>query len=167
VEKINMTPNLSSFADELTKVALVFGASPHENADWAEVPYAQRLKSHKSYVTAKANERPTGFGKAMAVGGAIGAGSGGLLGLLARHGVEPRAAHGIVGTLIGGLLGIGGGALAAHFDKGNIASARAALKANAIDQHLHNEIKSRRESAAISADRDRRMLRDIHQSTRK
>ena len=152
-----MTPNLRSFSDELTKLAFVFGASPDESADWAEVPYDKRLELHKAYLAAKAGEDPTGYGKAMGVGGAIGGGLGGLLGGMAGKSLGGGALGALGGITVGGLLG----ALAARADKQTISSAKDALSSGGEEGHLLEEISDRRSAARQQAAMDQAKLNSV------
>ena len=134
----------------LFKVAKIFGES-EPDYDVDTIPFEQRQRLHHDYHTAKGNEEPTGYGKAIGVGALAGGIPGALLG----------SAHSMGGMLLGGALGaLGGGAaggLAAHhdIDKINEAKGIAGLSEPQRTSHLVKRIQAQRSMAQNMEDMDR------------
>jgi hypothetical protein len=131
---------------ELEKEAKIFGSHVPDTIHHAAIPYSSRRQHYEGYLKDKSQEEPTGYPKAMLGGALLGAGGGALLGgfngsmshlpNMVRHGA-------LIGGAVGGLAGVGTGALMAHSDKQNISDAKSVVgnKKKTTDA-LNDEISS-------------------------
>lgn len=135
--------------DELfTKEAYVTGASAPElvESEHAGIPYATRRSAYLRYVNEKSKEGRTPLGKAMLTGAGIGAGLGGIIGA----GGGNVAAGAVVGALGGGIIG----AVAKLSDDSEIDAARRAVRGGkgVVDEMLAQRMAHRH---AMEREQDR------------
>ena len=123
------------------KEARIFGASMPRELSESALSYDRRQRLFEDYVDRKRKEAPTPMSTALTTSGGIGAGLGALTGLAAGKGLT----HGLAGAAIGGLAGMGAGALMRASDAAKIRRA----------QEVHGN------PDAISSELDRQIVRQV------
>ena len=109
-----MITKLGSYAvEKQASIGNIYDPYGIENADLIEKEYLEKLIQNNMAI--KAADSPTGWGKALGVGGGIGAALG-LIPAIATKRISP--------VLAGGALGLGGGAIAKKVDDNAITQAR-------------------------------------------
>jgi len=165
VQKAYQAGRKAAFA----KFAAIFGAEVPDAIEHAAIPYEHRRQLYEDYARQKSQEEPTGYGKAMGIGGLVGGLGGAALGALlggqkgstlTRYGGGPEGAVTALfpGAAIGGLLGAGAGGLMAHSDKGNIEHAQHVMSHEdnldpALAKQIQDMIESRRSAEQFSQTR--------------
>lgn len=135
------------------KVARILGAEPGRSLYAEDIPHELRAEALKKYFAVKGKEKPSSLLKALAAGGLIGAGTGGLFGAAASSRGN-RLVPALIGAGIGGALGMGAGGFARWADKKEIEHA-----ANFMKQHQGRKLKkalSRHAAEIYGAHRENR-----------
>ena len=130
------------------KTGAIFGADVPSAVEHAAIPYDQRRQMYEDYAREKSQEPPTGYGKAMGWGGALGGLGGAGLGALLGHASGNTGMGAMMGAGGGGALGAAVGGLAAHGDKSNIEQAQHVMSNDdnldpALAQQIQDMIEAR------------------------
>lgn len=155
-------------AASATKIARIFGASVPRELSEPALSYDRRQRSLANYIAEKRKEEPTPLGTALLTGGGIGAGLGALSGLAGGGSVQ----SGLAGAAIGGLGGMGLGALMQMSDQEKIRRAqeihgnRKAI-ADELDRNILSQVRSREFRKHLDRERRHGQLLDaIHERSR-
>jgi hypothetical protein len=143
----------------MRKEARIFGASiPGELAESA-LSYDRRQRNFEDYVDRKRKEAPTPMNTALGTGGGVGAGFGALAGLATTGSLK----GGLAGAAIGGLGGMGLGALMQASDAAKIRKAKALhgnpnAIASELDRQILRQVRNKQLIRRMDADRRHREL---------
>ena len=126
--------------ETIEKNARIFGESVPHTIDHAAIPYEHRRADYEDYLKTKSQEKPSGYLRGVGGGAVMGGGLGALAGYLSHAGRGPSHAAALMGGALGAGIGGLGGAIAAHSDKSKIDSAQKVLKSGKIDKDLADQI---------------------------
>jgi len=142
--------------DYKKKTAAIFGAT-EPDVDHDGIPLEVRQRWLQDYHKAKGSEQPTGYGKAMGVGGLIGGLAGAGFGLLSPGGGAISRLGAALGGGVGALGGAGLGALMAAGDKANIEHARASqtMSPEQLQHLIYQKMMEAKQEREMQAEMDR------------
>lgn len=148
-----------SMSPMLSKTARISGADVPDEIHHSAIPYGVRKKLHSSYLREKANEEPTGYGKAGLTGGAVGGLFGAGMGAISGYHKGGTGKGALVGGAAGALLGGGIGLLAAKADKDAIQHAKThGRSSSGVDRSIAEHVSDYETRKDIAAERRHQQL---------